>query len=68
MRLPGLYHRRSKKRLEEGTDPELDLAFYLFRFHHWTPEQYYAMGHGGRDLTWGFALREIELMEEARAE
>lgn len=45
----------------------MDLAFYLFRFHHWTPEQYYAMSHGGRDMTWGFVLREIELREEAES-
>ncbi len=68
MRLSPGHHRRSKKRLAEGTDPELDLVFYLFRVHHWTPEQYYAMGQGGRDLAWGFALREIELAEEARNE
>ena len=30
--------------------------FYLFTRHHWTPEMYYGMGHGGRDLTWGMAL------------
>lgn len=43
----------------------MDLAFYLFRFHNLMPEQYYAMSHGGRDMTWGFVLREIELREEA---
>lgn len=27
---------------------------------------YYGMGHGGRDLTWGMALREMDLDEERR--
>lgn len=33
---------------------------YLFQAHHWTPEMYYGMDAGGRDLTWALALREIE--------
>ena len=60
MRLPRDDDRRSKKRLTEGGDPELDLVYYLFRRHHWTPEMYYGMGQGGRDLTWALALHEIE--------
>lgn len=44
----------------EGGDPELDLVFYLFHHHHWTPEMYYGMSCGGRDLTWALALHEAE--------
>ena len=40
--------------------------FYLFTRHHWTPEMYYGMGHGGRDLTWGMVLREMDMDEERR--
>ncbi len=53
-------HRRDKKRLTEGGDSELSLVYYLFHAHHWTPEMYYGMGQGGRDLTMALALREIE--------
>ena len=60
MRLPGPDHRRSKKRLEEGSDAELGLVYYLFHRHHWTPEMYYGMGQGGRDLAWALALHEAE--------
>lgn len=60
MRLPAADHRRGKKRLEEGGDPELDLVYYLFHRHHWTPEMYYGMNQGGRDLTWALALHECE--------
>ena len=34
--------------------------YYLFHRHHWPPEQYYAMGPGGRDLVWALALHEAE--------
>ena len=44
-----------KKRLTEGGDTELELVYYLFHKHHWTPEMYYGMGQGGRDLTLAFA-------------
>lgn len=37
--------------------------YYLFHHHHWTPEQYYGMGQGGRDLTLALALHEIEQKE-----
>lgn len=43
----------------------MDLIFYLLHYHHWTPEQYIKMGYGGRDLTWGLVLHEIEITEEA---
>lgn len=49
----------------EGGDNELDLIFYLFHYHHWTPEQYIKMEFGGRDLTCGLVLHEIDQMEEA---
>lgn len=34
--------------------------YYLFRRHHWTPEMYYGMNQGGRDLTWALASYEAE--------
>ena len=64
MRLPQADHRRDKKRLEEGGDQELDLVWYLFHRHHWTPEMYYGMEQGGRDLTWALALHESELRKQ----
>lgn len=60
MRLSGLDHPRSKKRIAEGSDGELSLLYYLFRVHHWTPEMYAAMGQGGRDLAWAMVLQEID--------
>lgn len=60
MRVPPDYGGRSKKRLTEGSDEELGLVYHLFHVHHWTPEMYYGMGQGGRDLTLGLALHEIE--------
>ena len=48
----------------EGEDPELNLVFYLFHEHHWTPEMYYGMDYGGRDLTWALALHELDLEED----
>lgn len=50
----------------EGGDTELELAYYLFHKHHWTPEMYYGMGQGGRDLTLAFALHELEEGREPR--
>lgn len=38
----------------------MSLLYYLFRVHHWTPEMYYGMGQGGRDLTLALALQECE--------
>lgn len=60
MRLSPPDHRRSKKRLEEGSDPELNLLYYLFVQHHWTPEQWRNMSAGAQDLTWGLASYEAE--------
>lgn len=68
MRLPPAHHRRSKKRLTEGSDPELGLLYYLFHVHHWTPEQYWAMSLGGRDLAWALASYESEKLEELARE
>ncbi len=34
--------------------------YHLFHVHHWTPEQYYALNRGGRDLVWALALHEAE--------
>lgn len=42
------------------SDPELDLVYYLFYRHNWTPEMYYGMEQGGRDLTWALASWEAE--------
>lgn len=64
MRIPQDHDRRSKKRLREGSDPELGLLYYLFHVHHWTPEQYMEMNPGGRDLAWALASFESEEMEE----
>lgn len=36
------------------------LVYYLFHHHHWTPEMYYGMGQGGRDLTLALASWEAE--------
>ena len=63
-RVPAGHHPRSKKRLKEGGDCELDLVYYLFRVHHWTPEMYWKMGQGGRDLTYALALQESEDIRE----
>ena len=38
--------------------------FYLFRFHHWTPDMYTRLSAGGQDLVWGMAIQECELREE----
>ncbi|HJB56416.1 MAG TPA: hypothetical protein H9714_02575 [Candidatus Flavonifractor intestinipullorum] len=64
MRLPPGHHRRSKKRLREGGDTELELLYYLFHVHHWTPEMYAGMGAGGQDLALALALHEIEMKQE----
>ena len=50
--------------MREGSDPELGLLYYLFHVHHWTPEQYYSMGRGGRDLAWALASYESDMREE----
>lgn len=33
----------------------MSLVYYLFHHHHWTPEMYYGMEQGGRDLTLALA-------------
>ena len=40
--------------------PASRAVYYLFHRHHWTPETYYGMGQGGRDLTLALALHEAE--------
>lgn len=40
------------------------MVWYLFHYHHWTPEMYYGMEQGGRDLTYALALHESELRAE----
>ena len=41
---------------------------YLFHVHHWTPEMYFSMGQGGRDLSWALALHEAEMSKEQARE
>lgn len=36
------------------------MLFYLFSRHHWTPEMYWNMGHGGRDLALALAYHELQ--------
>ena len=48
--------------MREGSDPELGLLYYLFHVHHWTPEQYWQMCRGGRDLSWALASYESDEM------
>lgn len=50
--------------MREGSDPELGLLYYLFHVHHWTPEQYWQMCRGGRDLSWALASYESDEMAE----
>lgn len=54
--------------MREDSDPELGLLYYLFHVHHWTPEQYWQMSLGGRDLVWALASFESdEMAERARS-
>ena len=54
--------------MREDSDPELGLLYYLFHVHHWTPEQYWQMSLGGRDLAWALASFESdEMAERARS-
>ena len=41
---------------------------YLFHVHHWTPEMYFSMGQGGRDLSCALALHEAEEAKERARE
>lgn len=60
MRLPHEYHRRSKKRLEDGSDPELGLVYYLFHTKNLMPWDYAGRSKGERDLVWALASYEAE--------
>ena len=60
MRIPDGDHRRSKKRLEDGGDPELGLVYYLFHVKGWAPGDYYRKSPGERDLIWALASYEVE--------
>lgn len=60
MRLPGLCHRRSKKRLEDGGDGLLNLAWYLFHFKGWDPMLLAERPVGWRDLVTALASYELE--------
>lgn len=60
MRIPHGHHRRNKKRLEDGGDPELGLVYYLFHTKGWSPGEYYGKSPGERDLIWALASWEAE--------
>ena len=60
MRLPGQHHGRDNKRLEDGSDPELGLVYWLFRVKGWAPGDYARMSPGERDLVLALASYEAE--------
>lgn len=60
MRVSAADHSRDKKRLTEGNDPELWLAYYLFHAHHWEPSRYYGKPYGEKELIRAFSSYEIE--------
>ena len=47
--------------MEEGSDPELLLLWWLFTRHNVMPWEVYERPQGYRDLAEAFALRELEL-------
>ena len=67
MRLSAHDDRRSKKRLREGTDPELGLAYYLFRVHGILPGDYYGRTQGEKDLIWALSSYEANQKAAPRA-
>ena len=66
MRLPDEHHQRSKKRLTEGGDPELNLLYWLFVNKNVPPWEVYERSHGYRDLLEAFAIQELEVRKAAR--
>ena len=40
------------------------LLYYLFSRHHWTPEMYWSMSVGARDLAWALASYECEQIKQ----
>ena len=52
--------------MEEGSDPELLLLWWLFTRHNVMPWEVYERPQGYRDLAEAFALRELEQLQEAR--
>lgn len=60
MRLSPGYHRRNKKRIEDGSDPELGLVYYLFHTKGWKPDEFYLKPPGFRDLVAALASYEID--------
>ena len=50
--------RRSKKLIE--TDGEVNLQYYLFRFHHIRPIEFLSMGKNERKILYSFIRYEIE--------
>ena len=66
MRLPDADRGRSKKRLTEGGDPELNLLYWLFVNKNIPPWAFYERSQGYRDLVEAMALQEIEDRREAR--
>lgn len=60
MRLPHEHAARGKKRLREGSDPELDLLYWLFVRKNLPPWEIYSRPQGFRDLVEAFAAQEME--------
>lgn len=60
MRLPHEHTARGKKRLREGSDPELDLLYWLFVHKNLPPWEIYSRSQGFRDLVEAFAAQEME--------
>ena len=52
--------------MEEGSDPELLLLWWLFTRHNVMPWEVYERPQGYRDLAEAFALRELEQLRETR--
>ena len=38
----------------------MNLVYYLFTRHHWTPEMFLQLSRGAQDLVWGLASYESE--------
>lgn len=60
MRLSSDDDQTGKKRLEEGSDPELGLVYYLFAKHGILPGDYYRRSEGEKDLIWALSSYEAD--------
>ncbi len=52
--------------MEEGSDPELHLLWWLFMRHNVMPWEVYERPQGYRDLVEAFSLRELEQLRDER--